>query len=105
MQLIVGDGRYTVQGLYYMNTDVGYLRGILYFGILGLLFLIYYQWQLLKVDSQHRKTQLFLFSIFFLVLIYELKGEVAGVLIMFQALILLIREAVQYKESSTIQNN
>ena len=67
--------------------------------------MIYYQWQLLKVDSQHRKTQLFLFSIFFLVLIYELKGEVAGVLIMFQALILLIREAVQYKESSTIQNN
>lgn len=36
--LIFGDGLFTVAGRYYMSTDVGYLRTILFFGIIGAIF-------------------------------------------------------------------
>ena len=34
--LLIGDGKYTLEsGSYYMHTDVGIMRGVLFFGILG----------------------------------------------------------------------
>ena len=36
--LLIGDGKYTMPGgYYYMSTDVGFMRAILYFGIFGCL--------------------------------------------------------------------
>ena len=38
--LIFGDGKYlNGDGSYYMHTDAGYMRGMLYFGVIGLVFL------------------------------------------------------------------
>lgn len=39
----IGDGLYTTDTGYYLNTDVGYLRAILYFGIPGFLMLFILQ--------------------------------------------------------------
>lgn len=100
-QVLLGDGIYTEHGLYYMNTDIGYLRGILYFGFAGLLFLAIYQWKIMQIPSRAKKEQLFLISVFGLMIIYEFKGEVIGVLIMLQALLLLLREALQFQSADS----
>lgn len=57
--LIFGDGRYlNVDGSYYMHTDAGYMRGMLYFGVIGLLFLygIYF---LLCLWGIHRSSEIY----------------------------------------------
>lgn len=47
--LLLGDGLSKQGGLYYGNTDVGYLRNILYFGILGTIWgYLYYEYYILK---------------------------------------------------------
>ena len=72
---LVGDGQYvTKDGSYYMSTDVGYMRVILYMGIIGLLMLLYMQliiMQLRKGSEIKIKKYLFL-----LLLILHAKGEV-----------------------------
>ena len=47
---LIGDGLWmNPNGLeYYMNTDVGYFRSIFYFGLIGLIFLIVFQYKFLS---------------------------------------------------------
>lgn len=72
---LVGDGVYTTkEGGYYMSTDVGYMRVLLYMGVIGLFLLLSMQSKIInfrKGDEPILKKYLFL-----LLLILNFKGEV-----------------------------
>ena len=93
-QFLIGDGIYVLNGQYYMDTDVGYLRGLLYFGILGFIILCIYQWYIIKIPGKNRRKVCLVLCIYLTLFIFELKGEVIGILIMLQALLVLVRESL-----------
>ena len=69
----LGDGRYTnANGSYYMSTDAGYMRVILYMGIVGLLLLFSMQVSLMGIRKKHSLLDSF---ILLLILILNIKGE------------------------------
>ena len=71
----IGDGWYTAaNGSYYMGTDVGYLRVVLFMGIIGLLLLIIMQ--LLIINPRKGKELRLKNFLIILLLILNLKGEV-----------------------------
>lgn len=78
--LIFGDGRYTnVLGDYYMHTDAGYMRIVLYFGFIGALFVyalyvVLFLWerQVNKYDALSRYMGEIVFTFLFL---EEYKGD------------------------------
>lgn len=73
--LIFGDGKYMAYGgKYYMSTDVGYMRTILYMGILGLILLGWMQVKLIKI--QRSKEKLLKVCLLVLIFILNFKGEV-----------------------------
>lgn len=75
LTFFVGDGRYTSpSGGYYMNTDVGYMRVILFMGIIGFLLLLYLQLLILKLSNS--KEMLLKILLLVCLLILNLKGEV-----------------------------
>lgn len=71
--ILWGDGYFTLNGSYYMKTDSGIMRNILYWGIIGGLFsyftTVYSMWGLKKKDE--------LFFLMFLgtFIIFECKGD------------------------------
>lgn len=81
--LLFGDGIYTgTDGLYYMHTDSGIMRSILYFGIINYLIymsttisLIYSFVVALKKKYHVNNKYLLVFSIFIIIIIFEYKGE------------------------------
>ncbi len=87
--LIYGDGKYTVSSAggnhYYQNTDIGYLRKILFFGLPGLLLSIYFEFIIFGKNMKININKL----VFLLLLIYELKGEVFGISILMNSILLL----------------
>jgi hypothetical protein len=90
-QLILGDGRYTeYNGLYYMHTDAGYMRNILFFGISGMIALIIYQLYLLSNIAIFPKKKLFVLTMLLMLLIFEVKGQTIGFLLTLQSIILLL---------------
>ncbi|WP_019205568.1 hypothetical protein [Limosilactobacillus ingluviei] len=76
--ILFGDGYYTVMGKYYMSTDVGFLRPLLFFGIFG-EFLYYLQiLPLLKAIYDRLKNlnaSFFVMSVVVLLVLFEFKGE------------------------------
>lgn len=75
LTFLVGDGRYTSSsGGYYMNTDVGYMRVILFMGIIGFLLLLYLQLLILKLSNS--KEILLKILLLGCLLILNSKGEV-----------------------------
>jgi len=87
--LLFGDGMYTNEdGSYYMYTDAGYMRNILYFGMIGVVFLFFYQTRFFIWGNK----KLFLENIFILVyiLIMNIKGDILGFGIMMQDILFLI---------------
>lgn len=85
----IGDGLYTnPDGSYYMNTDAGYMRNILYFGIIGFFILLIYQIQFFV----WKKKRLIIFNFLTItyILIMHIKGDVVGFNIMMQKMLLLI---------------
>lgn len=76
---LLGDGRYIgLNGGYYMSTDIGFMRPMLFFGIFGelagymcVIFLIIYQSHFKSGYSMKLLAVLFLFITFF----FEIKGE------------------------------
>lgn len=77
--LLIGDGRYTLEsGSYYMHTDVGFLRGVLFFGILGCfvnyLMVFYVAHKTCRKTSDKNLITMVLF-VCLMVVILELKGE------------------------------
>lgn len=85
--LILGDGKYTNEdGSYYMNTDVGYMRNILFFGLIGISFMILYQSLFFLWSKEARSSSLIFFMY---ILIIHLKGDILGFLIITQNIFLL----------------
>lgn len=72
---IIGDGRYTLEnGKYYMGTDVGYLRVILFIGFVGMISLLIMEMFIIApLKGDERKLKFF---IIILLLILNFKGEV-----------------------------
>ena len=84
-----GDGWYEpATGGYYMNTDAGYMRQILYFGIFGLISIFIYQSIFFRYKQSHR-TKVCSISIFALLCVLHYKGEVVGFLQITQCILLL----------------
>ncbi len=72
---LLGDGKYSMDdGSYYGNTDVGYMRVILYMGIIGHILLFIMQQKIVNVGKSIEP--LLAKSILFLLLILHAKGEV-----------------------------
>lgn len=75
MTFLIGDGQYTTEsGRYYMNTDVGYLRVILFMGIIG--FFLLFLMQVFIIKPRLGKETLLKKMLVFLLLVLSLKGEV-----------------------------
>ena len=92
--LIFGDGKYmNGDGSYYMNTDAGYMRIVLYSGIIGAIFLymfyiILFLWakQVNKYDKDIKYICEMLFLFFF---IEEYKGDAYSIIFGFVAMLIL----------------
>lgn len=84
---LIGDGLYTAEdGLYYMGTDVGYLRILFYFGVFGVMLFLSLQYSLLSVSMRRIKdgNVLFAFLLLYLIIL-NFKGfaDLAPVLALF----------------------
>jgi hypothetical protein len=91
---LLGDGRYvSPEGGYYMGTDAGYMRQILFYGLIGSIITLFYQLSFFRkpikiIVNQLRKKNrsnslndlLFYFLLFIYILIINYKGEVIGYL-------------------------
>lgn len=87
-QIIFGDAKYTDGSSYYMQTDAGYMRPILFFGIFGLLLLFILQICFLKF--LYKTNKIYAIGLLILLSVLQIKGEVIGFLIMSQSIILLM---------------
>lgn len=93
--LLLGDGKYTSEnGLYYMNTDAGYMRNILFFGLIGFFIIMIYQIQFFDWKNHFFKS---LFLLLFLMSMH-IKGEVVGFLIITQIILFMVLEGGQKHE-------
>ncbi len=78
---LFGDGYYLVDGYYYMHTDAGFMRLMLYSGVLSQIFLyggiLFLLFAVYKNLSQINRKNAFLMVILFLgaFLVFEFKGE------------------------------
>jgi len=84
---LIGDGLYSADnGLYYMGTDVGYLRLLFYFGVLGVMLFLTLQFSLLSVSVRKMKNGnvLFIFVLLYIVIL-NFKGfaDLASILALF----------------------
>lgn len=85
---LLGDGYYTnIDGSYYMYTDAGYMRNLLYGGIMWLIFLFCYQ---ILFFSWKKRYLIFNLAITLMILIFHIKGDVIGFSIMLQSIFILI---------------
>lgn len=97
-QLIVGDGAYTSSdGLYYMNTDAGYMRTILYFGVPGLFLIMMCQLSIIRPVPNYRFSAIIFFL---LLLILEYKGEALLLPMCLNTVILLSQFEFHFAETS-----
>ncbi len=99
-QIIFGDGKYMDNGLYYMHTDVGYLRNLLFGGIgeTALLYIFYIRIIMKNAISSIRKKMAIV--LIMLGFILDAKGQMMGFLIISQSLLVLICNSdVWYEES------
>lgn len=76
---IIGDAKWDTATGYYKGTDVGYLRSIWYFGIVGMGTLLYYYYRTLKIIFVERNTGierpwLLMLTLFAYVVILNFKG-------------------------------
>lgn len=85
-QILIGDGRYIDGGLYYMHTDAGYMRTILFGGIGAFFLLLYYQIQFMNTGIKYCKILNFNIFILLSLLVFEIKGDVIGMLQILQAI-------------------
>lgn len=89
-QFILGDGLYTNwDGSYYMSTDAGYMRNILYFGIVGEVLLFLSQYIILVKTVNRYFSKKIVLVIMFVLMIFEVKGQIIGMLIMLECVFIL----------------
>lgn len=83
--LLFGDGKYVTDSGYYMKTDVGFLRPILFYGIVNTLLSYFMLIMILIYIARRKKIQkkiIFTGLLFLLFLMYEVKGEAFHYMIM-----------------------
>ena len=98
--LLIGDGMYSgVSGGYYMGTDAGFMRPVLFMGIMGIILLLLIQINILKLSRNHRKLNKYDLAILGLAIILQIKGEVIGYALMFNSCVVLY--VFQRNESET----
>jgi len=108
--IILGDGMYTnIDGSYYKNTDSGFMRNILLFGIFGLFFLMFYtlyQVHYYCIILFDKNKKLIFISTSLLLLLLHYKGETFGYLYTVNLLInILFFYSVLYKKSIISKEN
>lgn len=84
---VLGDGWYTKNGSYYMNTDAGYMRQLLFFGVIGLILLLFYQF--LFFNWKNKKKWVLNFLIILYILVVHIKGDALGFSIMMQNILFM----------------
>lgn len=95
---LFGDGRYIeINGGYYMRTDAGYMRNILFFGFTGILLLFIYQ--LNFFDWSNVKYKFLNISILICILILHIKGEILGFSTMVLCILILF---LQYQKTDLV---
>ena len=90
--LMFGDGLYTnAGGGYYMNTDAGYMRNLLMYGCIGMIFTILPDILLLwgHKSLYCYKLRIFSFFVFVYMMIIHIKGEVFGYLITLHSMLFI----------------
>lgn len=105
--LMFGCGKYTdVDGSYYMKTDAGYMRNILFFGVFGFILLLVYQCAFLNFRGKKNTLKSLVYLLFLLLM--HIKGEVVGFLIITQSMLLLLNfskySEVQCESESVVHN-
>lgn len=76
---IIGDAKWDTATGYYKGTDVGYLRNIWYFGVVGMGALIYFYYKTLKIifierNTGFEKPWLIMLTLFAYVIVLNFKG-------------------------------
>ncbi len=104
---LFGSGRYTdYNGSYFMRTDAGFMRTVLYFGFLGVIMFFSYHLMVLRKISKYlgpyidKRTNLSLmFFLLMFSIVLNVKGEFFGFLIMSQNLLfaVLFSLIIKYK--------
>ena len=85
---IKGTGRYVNEnGSYFMGTDAGYMRNILFFGVLGFLMLFILQTMYFYVNKKHGRFQRMV-CLWYLAILH-IKGETLGFLIMVESILVI----------------
>lgn len=82
----IGDGKYFVDGISYQHVDVGYLRKIFYFGIIGVVLSLRLERRIVGKTIDRRLGIL----IILMMMVLELKGETFGMLISINSMVLLV---------------
>lgn len=75
--LLIGDARYMVDGQYYMLTDVGFMRPILYFGVFNyIMMLIIYLKSVIKISVKYLDNKYIVCLLLVIItVLFEMKGE------------------------------
>ena len=115
MTFIFGDGKYVNQdGSYYMHTDSGYMRNTLFYGFMGVLFMVFGQLYLFKkpfliikkssgTGGIYNLKHFFLFfSLFFYMLVLHYKGEVLLYMPLLQSLIVFLALSIVFSKKQFI---
>lgn len=104
--IIVGDGFYTANnGMYYGNTDSGYMRNFLFFGFGGFVLLFSYQLSILfgYRMKYSKEDALFPFILLLFILITHVKGEVLGFLQSFHRILFLYFYFVIFSKNNLLR--
>ena len=105
---IIGDGYFAdplSQHDYYMATDVGYFRLIFYFGILGCITYIYYQYQIIKQANLRTKRKHQIFFIFCFILFIILNVKVLIELVAILMLFLFSEDKIEDKKKGLVHDS
>lgn len=98
-QFFIGDGLYTnADGSYYMHTDAGYMRNILFGGIFLIISLFIYQIRLLGMNAYQKTSKLYVAVIVAVLAILEYKGQVVGFLLTTQSMLILLSYSFLMRE-------
>lgn len=98
-QVLIGDARYNDDGLYYMHTDVGYLRNLLFWGIGGTVLLYYYYVCILWKNTKSSSTKKIAIILIIMGFIFDVKGQTMGFLIISQSMLVLICNAYEFLDN------
>lgn len=89
-QVLIGDGLYTASnGLYYMNTDVGFMRNVLFWGSGCTIILYIYEIVFLYFRANTIKSKFFSTLVLIMLFIFEFKGQTLSFLIIAQSILVL----------------